>query len=72
MPKVDLSAQEKAYFSALKNALAEANWDPDTIHNAVYDNAKGSELPPKMAFQGLYKIFVSRTSGPDWATSSPP
>ena len=64
MPQVELTAQEKNYFSILKAALAEASWDPDTIHNAVYDNTKGAEIPPKMAFQALYKIFVSRTSGP--------
>jgi lysyl-tRNA synthetase class 1 len=64
MPAVQLSPEEKAYFSVLRDALADASWDPDTIHNAVYDNAKGSGILPKMAFQGLYKIFVSRTSGP--------
>jgi len=61
---VELSAQEKAYFSLLQAALSGANWDPDTIHNAVYDNAKGSGILPKVAFQGLYKIFVSHPSGP--------
>jgi lysyl-tRNA synthetase class 1 len=48
----------------LHDALINASWDPDTIHNAVYDNAKGANILPKMAFQALYKIFVSRTSGP--------
>jgi lysyl-tRNA synthetase class 1 len=64
LPIVDLNAQEKAYLSTLQAALAGANWDPDTIHNAVYDNAKGSGILPKLAFQAIYKIFVSRTSGP--------
>jgi lysyl-tRNA synthetase class 1 len=64
MPAVELSAQEKTYFSLLRTTLTSASWDPDTIHNAVYDNAKTAEILPKMAFQALYKIFVSRTSGP--------
>jgi lysyl-tRNA synthetase class 1 len=64
MPAVELSAQEKTYLSVLHKALTEAAWDPDTIHNAVYDNAKVAGILPKVAFQALYKIFVSRTSGP--------
>ena len=64
MPAVELTGPEKTYFSLLHTALNGANWDPDAIHNAVYDNAKEAGILPKAAFQALYKIFVSRTSGP--------
>ena len=65
MPTVELSAQEKGYFTGLHPSAQRQGPGTRTPYTMpCYDNAKVAGILPKAAFQGLYKIFVSRTSGP--------
>jgi len=64
MPKVQLNADEKAYFKVLSEKLEGAEWNADSINSIVTEEAKASPLGSKKGFQALYKIIIQRTAGP--------
>ena len=52
------------YLGALASALAAAAWDGESVQAAIFDTARGHDLPAGRAFTALYLAFLGRSSGP--------
>lgn len=63
-PGTDFNSSQKEFFKSLARKIEKAPKDADGewFHQAIYD-AKGS-MQPKEAFQALYQLLISKSSGP--------
>jgi lysyl-tRNA synthetase class 1 len=68
MPAVQLNADEKAYLGVLAKNLPAVDWQAESINNVVSEAAKTSPLGAKKGFQALYKVLITRDSGPRLGT----
>jgi lysyl-tRNA synthetase class 1 len=63
-PKIELEKEHKDYLKQLSTRLGEEEWNPDGIHNAIYELAKSQGLKSKTAFQLVYKAILNEKFGP--------
>jgi lysyl-tRNA synthetase class 1 len=63
-PKVTLSGEERIFLSKLAENLAKIKWEAKTLHNAIYEVAKGLSLSPPIAFKAVYKVLLGKEKGP--------
>ncbi|HUT27402.1 MAG TPA: lysine--tRNA ligase [Methanomassiliicoccales archaeon] len=63
-PDMEINDDERNYIVELLERLRTTEWIGDLIHNAIYETAKKRGLQPKVCFQVLYRLFISRRSGP--------
>jgi len=59
-----LTDDDKRFLSRFVEILEKASLDDDGIQTAIFNTAKEVEIKPKRAFQVLYRILISRKSGP--------
>jgi lysyl-tRNA synthetase, class I len=59
-----LDDEQRRYVDALREALAEAAWDGETVQAAIFSTASSNGLQPGRAFAALYLAFLGRESGP--------
>ena len=59
-----LTAEDKRFLSKLVEVLETDVLDEDGIQAAIFDTSREVEIKPKRAFQVLYRILISRKSGP--------
>lgn len=62
--KATLTDDDKRFLSRFVEILEKASLDDDGIQTAIFNTAKEVEIKPKRAFQVLYRILISRKSGP--------
>jgi lysyl-tRNA synthetase class 1 len=63
-PKFHITNRDKEYLLQLAQNLEHSKWEPEIIHNTIYELAKNQNLKPKAAFQLLYRIILNQTYGP--------
>ena len=63
-PQFDLAEEQKIYLEALAEKLGHVDWEPESIHNSIYDLAQSQNLKPKVAFQLLYQTLLDQKFGP--------
>lgn len=61
--KLSTSEAVKKYFRQLDQDL-ERDWTEDELQNRIFQLAKENNLPPKEAFQSLYKALIGEDHGP--------
>lgn len=64
MPGCQLSEQEKDFLSQLYDSMCAAEWEGESLHDAIYACAKGCPIGPRGGFQVLYRIFCDQKQGP--------
>ena len=64
MPNVVLSDDERKYLGSVADKLDKTEWNAESIHNVISDEAKTYPFGMKGGFQALYKVLIGRTSGP--------
>ena len=64
LPTVSLTPEQQSFLEAFEHKLLDLPWDPDSIHNAVYDTSEQLKLPTKTAFQALYLVLLGQSQGP--------
>ncbi len=64
LPECEISENEKMFFKKLIESISAVEWNGESIHDAIYQCAKETELGPKGCFQALYKIFCNQKQGP--------
>jgi lysyl-tRNA synthetase class 1 len=63
-PKIELESPHRDYLKQLSTRLADEEWNPDGIHNAIYELAQAQGLKSKAAFQLVYKAILNEKFGP--------
>jgi lysyl-tRNA synthetase class 1 len=64
LPAVTLTAEQRTVLSRLKEKLPSLPWDPETIHNSIYEVSEETKIPIKTAFQAIYQILLGQEKGP--------
>jgi lysyl-tRNA synthetase class 1 len=64
--EADFTGQEVAFLKALAEKIAQASADADGawFHNVIYGFRESMGLQPKDMFTTLYRVLISKTSGP--------
>lgn len=63
-PDITLTREQRIYASEVAKQLDGADWHGETIHTILHDVKNNMNLPPKLAFSTLYKLFLNRDDGP--------
>lgn len=59
-----LTDDDKRFLSRLVEILGKESLDEDGIQASIFNTAREVDIKPKRAFQVLYRILISRNSGP--------
>ena len=59
-----LTAGQKKALEKLAKALETDSWDPEWLHNEVYNISEQVEIHSKEAFKAIYISLLAKTSGP--------
>ena len=65
-PKVPitLSEEQRKVLSIFKEKIPKLPWEPETIHNAIYEISEETKIPIKTAFSAIYQIILGQERGP--------
>jgi len=64
LPKVSLEMEQIKFLSTFEKCLSSINWDPEEIHNAIYDSSQKEKIQIKTAFKTIYQIILDQEKGP--------
>lgn len=64
LPKVSLTAEQKTILTMFKQKIPTLSWEPEAIHNTIYEFSEGTQIPIKTAFQAIYEIILGKQQGP--------
>lgn len=53
-----------ASLRAMKEEFSGLEWDAESIHNAIYEGSRASNISPKKTFKAFYRILLGRDRGP--------
>jgi lysyl-tRNA synthetase class 1 len=48
----------------LREKIPTLAWEPEVIHNAIYEISEKTKLPITIAFQAIYESILGKTKGP--------
>jgi lysyl-tRNA synthetase, class I len=63
-PEVGLSEVEKKFLINLKESFDDIEWNPEDIHNAIYNASEELKIKTGQAFGTLYQIILGQKKGP--------
>jgi len=61
---LQLSQEQKEYLQAVSSLLAEKDWNPGDLQQALYEKSKELGVPAKKAFGAIYLSLLGKTYGP--------
>ncbi len=64
LPKTELSDEQHQFLNHLSTLFPKISWDPETIHNTMYQISEEKNIPAKQGFQSLYQIILGQQKGP--------
>jgi len=64
MPDIQLSNNQKKVISSLIKKSDAINWEPEDIHNAIYDSSEAEKIPIKTTFKTIYQVILGQEKGP--------
>ena len=64
IPKASLTAEQKIILTFFKEKIPLLSWEPEAIHNAIYEISEETKIPIKTAFQAIYEIILGNQQGP--------
>jgi lysyl-tRNA synthetase class 1 len=59
-----LDDAQRAFLAALRERMANAGWNGETLQAAIFEAAREMELPAGRAFTALYLAFLGQPDGP--------
>ena len=64
LSKVNIKEEDKDFLKILLDNLKDLSWEPENIHNTIYESTQKKNIPPKKAFQTIYQIILAKNRGP--------
>jgi len=64
LPKVNLQKEQIKFLSTFEKYLSSINWEPEEIHNAIYDSSQKEKIQIKTAFNTIYQVILGQEKGP--------
>lgn len=63
-PNLTFEDAHRKYLVCLSSELSKVDWNPDSIHNTIYDLSQDQNLKSKIAFQLVYQAVLNQNHGP--------
>lgn len=64
LPTVSLSKEQQTILLRFKEKISDLSWEPEAIHNAIYEISESEDIPIKTAFSAIYLILLGQEKGP--------
>ena len=64
IPKINLTEEQKAFLSTMHEKIRDIKWEPEEIHNAIYEISEEENLQIKTAFKTIYQVILGQEKGP--------
>ncbi len=64
LPNIILSDIQKKIILKLIEKFGSIEWEPNTLHNEIYDVSQCENIPIKTTFKTLYQILLGQNEGP--------
>jgi lysyl-tRNA synthetase class 1 len=64
LPQIALTQEHRAVLTLFKEKIPSLVWDPETIHNSIYDISEEAKIPIKTAFEAIYLVLLGQEKGP--------
>ena len=63
-PNLRLEKEQKVFLGLLLEKLRSRVWDPQSIHNTIYEISEKHKIPVKTSFKTIYQILLGQEKGP--------
>ena len=64
MPKINLTDEQNVFLSNMQEKIPSTKWEPEDIHNAIYEISEEKNLQIKTAFKTIYQVILGQEKGP--------
>jgi lysyl-tRNA synthetase class 1 len=64
LPKMTLTKEQQTVLSIFKEKIPDLSWEPEAIHNAIYEISDETKIPIKTAFSAMYQVILGQEKGP--------
>jgi lysyl-tRNA synthetase class 1 len=64
MPKITLTKDQKVFLTNLIDKTQKIKWEPEEIHNVIYEISEENDLQIKTAFKTIYQVILGQDKGP--------
>ena len=64
IPKVEINDLQKVFLLKVAELLENADYNPEELHNAMYNIIHDLDIKPQKAFQAIYKVITGKKQGP--------
>ena len=64
MPNIKIDSEQKKFLKNILEKIKDISWDPEQIHNAIYDVSQNENIPIKTCFKTIYQIVLGQEKGP--------
>ena len=64
MPKLALGEEQKAFLSTMQEKILNIKWEPEEIHNVIYETSEEKNIQIKTAFKTIYQVILGQEKGP--------
>jgi len=64
MPKLALAEEQKAFLSTMQEKILNIKWEPEEIHNVIYETSEEKNIQIKTAFKTIYQVILGQEKGP--------
>jgi lysyl-tRNA synthetase class 1 len=64
LPKVSLTREQKAFLTLVQEHIPKTSWNPENIHNMIYEISEENNLKIQTAFKSLYQVILGQEKGP--------
>jgi len=64
IPKVEINDLQKVFLLKVAELLENEDYNPEELHNAMYNVIHDMDIKPQKAFQAIYKVITGKKQGP--------
>jgi lysyl-tRNA synthetase class 1 len=64
LPSITLTEEQRTILALFKEKIPDLTWEPESIHNAIYEISEQTKIPIKTAFSAIYQIILGAERGP--------
>ena len=64
LPKIPLTQEQQTVLSIFKEKIPDLSWEPEAIHNTIYEISEETKIPIKTAFSAIYQVILGQEKGP--------
>ncbi len=64
IPKLKLQKEQIEFLKSFNNNISSIEWEPEAIHNAIYETSESLNIPIKTSFKTIYQIILGQEKGP--------